>query len=130
MQVYLTGYSYWDNDPPGSAEISDPVIHRTAGGTGTYTDPITMAVGYTSAGPDIAPGTRFYIAGLKRYFIVEDTCAACHSGHNGLTWVDVYVDGAQGSTAASEAAMSALTGVTQVIKDPAPGLAVTPQPLS
>ena len=46
FQAYLTGYSFWDNTPPGSAAIARPVIHRRAGGSGTYGDPITIAVGY------------------------------------------------------------------------------------
>ena len=40
--AYLTGYSYWDNTPPGSSAISKPVIHRRAGGTGKYNDPISI----------------------------------------------------------------------------------------
>src|SRR5215216_6526313 len=56
-RAYLTGYTWWDNTPAGSAAIAHPVLHATAGGVGTYADPIT--VGYTSAGPDIPYGTRF-----------------------------------------------------------------------
>ena len=46
FSAYLTGYSYWDNTPPGSAAISKPVIHRRAGGTGKYNDPITIVKWY------------------------------------------------------------------------------------
>ena len=35
MTVFLTGDSYWDNRPPGSAIIGCPVIREFAGGTGT-----------------------------------------------------------------------------------------------
>ena len=41
--AYLTGYSYWDNTPPGSSAIARPVVHRRAGGSGTYNDPVTIA---------------------------------------------------------------------------------------
>ena len=74
----MTGYDYWDNTPPGSPVISNPVIHQVAGGTGTWQDPTTVAVGHSIInGQDIldwAAGTRFYIPNLRRYFIVEDTC--------------------------------------------------------
>ena len=50
FNIFLTGYSYWDNTPPGSAAIARPVVHRRAGGTGTYSDPITIAVGYRLEG--------------------------------------------------------------------------------
>ena len=46
MTVFLTGYSYWDNTPPASAIIGRPVIHQFAAGTGTYDDPVTLAVGW------------------------------------------------------------------------------------
>src|SRR5512135_1310636 len=39
--AYTTGYTWFDNTPPGSGEISHPVLHAKAGGTGTYADPIT-----------------------------------------------------------------------------------------
>src|SRR5262249_39093747 len=40
--AYITGYGWPDNTPP-SANISNPVVHQSAGGTGTYADPITIA---------------------------------------------------------------------------------------
>jgi hypothetical protein len=73
---YTTGYTWWDNNPPGSAAISDPVIHAVAGGNGTYADPITVAVdfkGSTGTVHQFAPGTIFYIPNLRAYFIAEDT---------------------------------------------------------
>lgn len=130
MTVFLTGYSYWDNDPPGSAAISKPVIHQSAGGTGTYNDPVTLAVGYTSSGPDIAPGTRFYIPALHRYVIVEDTCGACHGGRGGHTWIDVYVDGAGTTAGKAEDCMDEFTGNVTAIKNPGPGMDVTQGPIS
>jgi hypothetical protein len=44
--AYTTGYGYPDNTPAGNA-ISNPIIHSGAGGTGTYADPITLAVGHS-----------------------------------------------------------------------------------
>src|SRR4051812_38674485 len=78
ITAYLTGYTYYDNTPHQSVTVSNPVIHQTAGGTGTYTDPITLAVGHTiTNGQDVLdwpPGTIFYVPNLRKYFIVEDTC--------------------------------------------------------
>src|SRR5687768_13826608 len=69
---FVTGYSYYDNTPPGSPDISHPRIHKTAGGVGTWRDPITLAVGHKiEGGRDILQfpaGTRFYIPNLRRYF--------------------------------------------------------------
>ncbi|MFD0635984.1 hypothetical protein ACFQ9X_34865 [Catenulispora yoronensis] len=55
-QTFLTFYGWWDNTPPGG-DISYPQIHQTAGGTGTYSDPITFATD-SSEQP---PGTIVYV---------------------------------------------------------------------
>lgn len=84
---YTTAYDYWDNTPPGSAAISDPVLHHTAGGSGTYANPVTVAVGHSLAtGHDVLDyrkGTRFYVPNVRRYFIVEDTCGDGPKPQNG-----------------------------------------------
>lgn len=130
LQAYTTGYSYWDNTPPGSADISNSVIHQKAGGTGTYADPITLAVGHSISGStdtlDYPAGTRFYFPFLKKYVIVEDTCGdgnspqngPCHTGYQGKVWLDVYV-GKGSSKASSDACMDAITEVHTVIQNPA-----------
>ena len=69
--VYITLYGWPDNDPPGGA-IAYPDIHQTAGGTGTYADPITFA----SDIREIPAGTRIYIPVYQKYFIMEDECVA------------------------------------------------------
>ena len=130
FSVYLTGYSYWDNTPPGSAAIAKPVIRDRAGGSGTYHDPITIAVGHSFATGrqelDFPAGTRFYFPALRRYAIVEDVCGdgptpqygPCHIGRNGLPWVDIYVDGRRAGQGAANACMRQITGVHQVIVAP------------
>jgi hypothetical protein len=127
--AYLTGYSYWDNTPPGSAEISKPVIHNRAGGTGTYNDPITIAVGHSISGGrqtlDFPPGTRFYLERLQKYAIVEDVCGdgntpqngPCHTGFKGRPWLDIYVGG-KGAQAASETCMRRITAMQPMIMHP------------
>lgn len=129
-KMYVTGYSYWDNDPPGSGEIAYPkcdgyaTLHCTAAGKGTYSNPITVAVGIVSGSPQFKPGTKFYIPALGRYFIVEDSCAACGSGSNGYKWIDVWVGGSGVSTDVADACMNKITGVHRVIVSPPNGYAV------
>lgn len=124
--AYTTAYTWYDNTPPGSAIISNPIIHSTASGTGTYQDPITVAVGHDlSSGHDVldfAAGTIMYFADLRRYFIVEDTCGdgptpqngPCHQGVNadgsGSTiWLDVWIGGQSGSESAVQACAGKVT---------------------
>ncbi len=125
VPVFLTAYTHYDNDPPGSAAISHPILHSLAGGVGTYTDPITLAVGFTDAGPDIEPGTKYYVPHLQRYVIVEDICAACHPGYEGLTWVDIWIDGVEMTAADSDLCARSVTRKTTIIKNPKPTYPVT-----
>ncbi len=136
MKIYLTGYSYWDNTPRGSTQIARPVIHRRAGGTGTYDDPITVAVGHSISGGrnrmDFPAGTRFYFPNLRKYGIVEDVCGdgprpqngPCHTGHNGLPWLDIYVGGRSVSSAVADRCMRSITGVQTAVINPVSGLPV------
>lgn len=140
IRAYITGYSYFDNTPPGSARISHPVVHAVAGGTGTYEDPVTVAVGHVRVAGDHRldwpAGTRFYLPNLRRYLIVEDTCGdgdrpqetGCHSGYpaDASTWLDVWVGGEGGTRADAKRCMAAFTGVWDVLVDPPVKLAVDP----
>ena len=134
--MYVTGYSYWDNDPPGSGDIAfskcdgSPTKHCTAAGVGTYSDPTTVAVGVVSGNPQFKPGTRFYIPTFRKYFMVEDTCADCGKGYGGSKWVDVWVDGRTSSRSNSDAYMNVITGMHRVIVSPANGYAVVSGVLS
>ena len=137
IRAFITGYSYFDNTPAGSVDISNPVIHQSAAGMGTYADPITVAVGHSIVnGRDILDwptGTRFYIPNLRRYFIVEDTCGdgsspqngPCHSGYSApaTTWLDIWIGGKGGSTSGSDACMNAITDVWDVLVNPWPNYA-------
>jgi len=136
FKAYLTGYSYWDNTPPGSADISKPVVHARAGGVGTFDDPITIAVGHAIRGGrqflDYPPGTRFYISSLRKYAVVEDVCGdgptpqngPCHTGHQGLPWLDIYVDGAHVGRSAAQKCANRITAVHVLIEHPDPGYPV------
>lgn len=80
-RFYVTLYGFVDNSPP-SAIISNPVIHKKAGGKGTFKDPITFATDTREE----KPGTIVYYAYLQKYFIMEDTCSECSkdwTGNNG-----------------------------------------------
>ncbi|GAA4815485.1 cysteine/serine endopeptidase inhibitor [Streptomyces ziwulingensis] len=139
--AFTTGYTWFDNTPRGSAQISDPVVHQQAGGTGTYADPITVAVGHSNEGGkdtlDYPAGTRFYIPKVRRYFIVEDACGDGGSPQNGpchsldtapegaTTWLDMYVGGAEGDDEdAVQDCTGTLTGLTTAVQDPADDLPV------
>lgn len=137
--MYVTYYGWYDNSPPGGG-IAYPRLHKLAGGTGTYRDPITVG---TSAA-ELKPGTRLYYPTLKRYFIVEDECTECEDdwskqGPNGgpkLWHIDAWVGG-QGNEMASIECEYALTQtddngrpkLTPVIVHPSAKLPVSPTPI-
>jgi hypothetical protein len=93
--VWLTAYGWPDNSPP-SAAIAYPAsatspntypnqtslqgIHRVANGTGTYEDPVTIAVGISpvsSSNALLPRGTEIYVPSYQKYFIIEDSCGRC-----------------------------------------------------
>jgi hypothetical protein len=78
QKTYLTFYGWYDNTPPGCA-ISYPDLHSCAGGTGTYSDPITFA----SDKSEIKAGTRVYVPRVQKYFIMEDDCTECDQDWSG-----------------------------------------------
>ncbi len=100
QQTFLTFYGWWDNTPPGG-DISFPKIHNTAGGKGTFADPITFA----TATAELSPGTKVWVPRVRKYFIMEDSCEECGadwSGHgpNGgpkLRHIDLWLGGKGGS---------------------------------
>jgi hypothetical protein len=138
--AYITGYGWPDNTPP-SATISNPVIHSIAGGTGTFSDPITIATGHSIiSGKDIldyAAGTKFYIPALRRYFIVEDTCGdgntpqdgPCHTGYQGHVWLDAWVGGTSAQSSATLACEDTITDFHTIIENPASNYLVTAGPV-
>lgn len=89
--VAITLFGWADNDPP-SADIAYPVIHSTAGGAGTFQNPITFA-----AEPfQFKPGTKIYVPRLHKYFIMEDWCESAHRKYmkkKGLPLIDLWIGG-------------------------------------
>jgi hypothetical protein len=125
--AYTTGYGWPDNSPPG-AIVSGPAA--TAGGTGTFANPITIAVGYVGNVLDYPYGTKFYIPNVRRYFVVQDTCAECHSTPSGAsTWVDMWTAGNGTDNAGVLACEDAVTGNHTIIRNPDSNRAVVPGPL-
>jgi hypothetical protein len=125
ITIDLTGYSYQDNTPPGSAEVSNPIVHHEAGGTGTFSDPITVAV------PDndqFGPGTKFYLPRVKRYVIIEDTGASSAS-ESSDEHLDMWSDGEGASEDEVSDCMSQFTGTTTAEVKPPPGRPVLAGPI-
>jgi LysM repeat protein len=129
MKIWLTGYSFQDNTPAGSAKVSKPILHKNAGGTGTYADPITVAVPGKGSGIWSA-GNRFYLPSVQRYVIVEDTGASpAPSGTAGH--LDMWVDGEGGSKSASDKCMDQITTKSATaIHNPASNLPVHAGPIT
>lgn len=97
VKATITFYGWPDNSPPGNS-IAHPVIHRHAGGDGTFCNPTTFATEHSN-NKFIPYGIKIYVPFLKQYFIREDLCAASGpstgSGQNGCykLWFDLWVGG-------------------------------------
>lgn len=126
IEAWITGYTYWDNTPPGSAAIARPTVHDQAGGIGTWDDPITLAVGRSKAGWHYAPGTRMYLEELQKYAVVEDLCGACSKGRKGRAHFDLYLGGQNTTARVARACAGKITAVHSVVIHPAPDYPVTP----
>jgi 3D (Asp-Asp-Asp) domain-containing protein len=110
-------YGFPDNDPPDSATIANPVLHRQAGGIGTFGDPITFA-----SDPKVIPfGTKIYVPFLHKYFIMEDICAEAVR-HPGISHVDLWAGGNASTT------VSALLAVEDANTRDAATIIVNPDP--
>jgi hypothetical protein len=95
LSVYATFYGWADNSPPGAAIAYPksggyPTLHETAGGTGSYADPITFATDKA----ELAVGTVLYVPFIEKYAIMEDDCAECDSDWTtGRKWhIDLWMN--------------------------------------
>jgi hypothetical protein len=101
VNATITFYGWPDNSPPGN-KIAHPIIHRRAGGDGTYCNPTTFAT--EKANDKTIPyGIKIYVPFIKQYFVREDLCAASGpkkgSGENGCKklWFDLWIGGTASS---------------------------------
>ena len=94
VKAFMTLYGYVDNSPPGT-DIAHPCIHSQAGGTGTYSDPITFATDVK----ELAWCEVIYVPYMKRYFIHEDECSQCDQNWRKLHLYrfDMWAGGDSGS---------------------------------
>lgn len=97
VKATITFYGWPDNSPPGN-RIAHGVIHKHAGGDGTYCNPTTFATERKN-NQSIPYGIKIYVPFLQQYFIREDLCAASGpkkgSGSNGCKglWFDLWIGG-------------------------------------
>jgi hypothetical protein len=97
VNATITFYGWPDNSPPGN-QIAHPVIHKHAGGDGTYCNPTTFATEKAN-NQRIPYGIKIYVPFIKQYFIREDLCAASGptsgSGSQGCKgiWFDLWIGG-------------------------------------
>ncbi|HVN68661.1 MAG TPA: hypothetical protein VMU38_03280 [Candidatus Binatia bacterium] len=97
VNATITFYGWPDNSPPGN-KIAHPVLHKHAGGDGTYCNPTTFATERKN-NQEIPYGIKIYVPFLKQYFIREDLCAPSGpptgSGDNGCykLWFDLWIGG-------------------------------------
>jgi hypothetical protein len=125
---WTTFYGWVDNSPPGGA-IAHPCIHQTAGGVGTYANPVTYADPQDLNGPWCQ---IIYIPSLKKYFIHEDQCDPC--GGQNTSHVDLWMGGDSSSTSNPEkkallACEDTWTTTTTVIENPSTTEPVDTTPL-
>jgi hypothetical protein len=139
-QMFLTFYGWYDNTPPGG-DISYPQIHDTAGGKGTYADPITFA----TSTAELKAGTKVWVPRVRKYFIMEDSCQECGedwSGHGpnggpGLRHIDLWLGGKGGNAMNAIDCEDALTHynpdntptMEPVVVDPSPNEAYDSTPI-
>ena len=103
----VTLYGWPDNSPPGNAiaypaDGGYPTIHNAAGGTGTYSNPVTFATDQA----ELPIGSIVYYPYLHRYFVMEDDCVACDEdwtgqgpdGGPGLHHIDLWINGQNGNS--------------------------------
>ena len=97
VQATITFYGWPDNAPPGN-KIAHGVVHKHAGGDGTYCNPTTFATERAN-NKQIPYGTKIYVPFLKQYFVREDLCTTSGpptgSGSNGCyeLWFDLWIGG-------------------------------------
>jgi 3D (Asp-Asp-Asp) domain-containing protein len=129
-----TFYGWDDNCPPGGAiaypmSAGFPTIHDTAGGIGTYANPITFATDKD----EIPIGTIVYAPFIEKYLVMEDDCGQCDTDWStSMTWhIDIWMNsnGTESPTALDSCEDQWTQSATTIEIDPPPGRTVTTAPL-
>jgi hypothetical protein len=128
LTIWLTGYSWQDNTPPGSSIVGEPVLHKEAGGQGTFADPLTVAVTGHEGRMDWQPGTKFYLPTVQRYVIVEDSGAAEEPAGTD-THLDMWIGGEDGTKQATDDCENQLTGKVPAQLNPPDNMPVMAGPI-
>lgn len=90
VNVHHTFYGYPDNSPPGAATAYDCGYNRgyTAGGDGSFSDPLTFA----SAPGEFDKCEVIWDRYTQKYLVFQDTCAACiDDWKKGIRHVDLWL---------------------------------------
>ncbi|KAF3770324.1 hypothetical protein M406DRAFT_29558, partial [Cryphonectria parasitica EP155] len=82
----ITFYGEPDNSPSGCDIAYDCGRGYTAGGDGSYTDPLTFA----SSPDEFTPCQVVYVPYLKKYLRMEDQCEQCIDDWPGKYHIDIW----------------------------------------
>jgi hypothetical protein len=130
--VWETQYAAADNDPAGSRAIAYPgpaPRHMAAGGSGTYSNPLTLA----SDAAWLPVGTRVYAPRWHKYYIMEDDCVECDADWRASHFhhVDLYMANSvqAGVIACENVATKSQAENDVIILNPPAGLPTDPTPL-
>lgn len=116
--VSHTFYGYPDNDPPGPDILYDCGRGNTAGGVGTYDDPLTFA----SGSGEFEECEIIYVPYLQKYLRHEDYCEGCDKNwDDGKYHIDIWTGSASvdGKQEQIECENTLTPPPNSIIKDPA-----------
>jgi hypothetical protein len=130
----VTFYGWDDNMPPGTAiayprSSGYPTGHDSAGGTGTYADPITFATDKS----EVPIGAFVYVPFIEKYVVMEDDCPMCDTQWSpAMTWhINIWMnsDGTEMKPALTACEAAWMMPKAPIEIDPPPGRPVTTTPL-
>lgn len=127
--AYVTAFSWQDNNPPNSAAIGQPDQHITAGGQGTFDDPITAVASQDGTTAPHNMGTKYYLPTIQRYVVIQETDAPPGPPATAIH-LAVWIDGRGGNVDQANTCEGIVTGTVNAYANPSPNLPVTPGPIA